>query len=396
MRIAHLIAPVSFGGGESLLVNLLKQRRPGLDEMVVSVYTSAPFNALLDSAGVAHSELRPTSIGHGLPRWRMGLDTVRTAVRIPRMISILKSAGVDVVHAHGFPASSLYAAARAQVGAPGIYTHHFYRRPPGMIERALLGRVYAAYARITGVSDLVSSSFITSFGLRADRVATIHNCVGEEFFVGKPDPAYVDLFADKITFVQVARFVPFKNQELVIDALSRLPELVRRKLRVVFVGEGPQRRSVERMAAARRVGDSAVFLGAVPYPRLPGLLAAADFGLFPSANEGFGIGAAECLAAGLPVLCLDNELMREIVGPGGIRSPQDRLEEGFVRMMETGNDMRLRASEWARSRYHPAVIKDRYLSLYNNILSDLSFTRAERGGMHISRKRERIDSSSRH
>lgn len=389
MRIAHLIAPISFGGGESLLVNLLNQKRPGVDEMVISVYTSAPFSALLDSAGVTHSELRPTSIGHGLPRWRMGLDTVRTRLHLPRMVSILRSAGVDVVHAHGFPASFLYAAARRQVEAPGIYTHHFYRRPPGVVERALLRRVYTAYAYITGVSDLVSSSFAASFGLEADRVATVYNCVGKEFFVGRPDPTYVDLFAGKVTFVQVARFVPFKNQGLVIDALSRLPESMRQKLRVVFVGDGPQRRTIERMAGARGVGDSAVFLGAVPYSRLPGLLAAADFGLFPSENEGFGIGAAECLAAGLPVLCLDNELMREIVGPGGIRLPRDRLDEGFLLMMKTGDDMRRRARGWARSRYHPAVIKDRYLSLYKSVLSDLSFTHAERGGTaRQSSKRE--------
>lgn len=367
IAVAHLIAPISFGGGESLLVNLLRERRAGLREIVVSVYRSDLFNQYLDDMGICHYELRQRSIGHGIGKVAMGMDTPMTLAHLPRLFHILRRERIDLLHAHGFPASVLGCAVCRIIGVRGVYTHHFYRATPSRIEGAVLGKCYESFAACTGVSELVTESMRRSFPSMAKRFSTIHNCVGSTFVAPIPTPEFQSLRGiGRMLFVHVARFRPFKNQMLVVEALARLTLAERARVRVVFVGDGSERQAV--MARARELGlsEEVLFLGAVSYERVPGLLACADYGLFPSENEGFGIGAAECLAAGLPVLTLDTDLMREVVGDAGLQFPRERFHEGFGAMLEFGPALRGRAAERARS-YLPGCIKDEYVTLYRRV-----------------------------
>jgi glycosyltransferase involved in cell wall biosynthesis len=369
MTVAHLIAPIAFGGGESLLVNLLRERRSGLREIVISVYRSDPFNQRLDEAGITHYELRQKSLGHGIGKAAIGLDTPITLARLPRLFSILRRERIDLLHAHSFPASVLGSVAGRTLGVRGVYTHHFYRAAPSRIERAVLGKCYDAFFACTGVSNLVTESMQRSFPGVAQRFSTIHNCISPAFVAPTPDPEFQSLRnAGRTVFVQVARFASFKNQMLVVEALARLAPVARARIRVGFAGDGPERPSV--MARVRELGlsEETLFLGAVPYERIPGLLACADFGLFPSVNEGFGIGAVECMAAGLPVLTLDTELMREIVGDAGLQFPRERFHEGFAAMLDHGPALRDQARKRA-DRYLPDRIKNEYLALYHRVLS---------------------------
>lgn len=72
MKVLHLIAPVAFGGGESLLVNLIQERRPELEESLALIYQAAPFEARLAALQVPSWRLRDRSLGHGIPKWQMG------------------------------------------------------------------------------------------------------------------------------------------------------------------------------------------------------------------------------------------------------------------------------------------------------------------------------------
>jgi glycosyltransferase involved in cell wall biosynthesis len=362
--VAHLISPISFGGGESLLFNLLCERRPDIREIVISVSLSDIFNQHLDAAGIEHFELNSKTLGHGISKTAMLLRTPLILFQIVKLFFLLRRERVDVLHAHGYPASILGALANHLYPMLTIYTHHFYRAKPSFIERLLLGASYQAYAVCTGVSKVVTESMQRAFPNVAQRFITIHNCVGNDFFNPQNHPDFALLSnSDRALFVQIARFSSFKNQMLVVESLGRLTDVERSRIRIIFVGDGIERPAV--MARARELGlaEEVRFLGFVPYTLLPGLLAYADFGLFPSANEGFGIGAAECLAAGLPVLTLDTELMKEVVGDAGLQLAREDFHKGFEMMLKQGTFLRQKATERAK-RYLPAVIKKQYLTIY--------------------------------
>lgn len=65
------------------------------------------------------------------------------------------------------------------------------------------------------------------------------------------------------------------------------------------------------LAAHPELGRKVVFLTGISDPQLAWLYGNARFGVFPSHVEGWGLGAAECLDFGLPVLISDAEALAE-------------------------------------------------------------------------------------
>ncbi|MBP2702464.1 glycosyltransferase family 4 protein [Microbispora sp. RL4-1S] len=108
--------------------------------------------------------------------------------------------------------------------------------------------------------------------------------------------------------VCVSRLVPRKGQDALLRAwplvLRRVPDAV-----LLLVGGGPERRALERTAAARRLRDSVVITGSVPWARLPAYYDAGDVFAMPCRSrlggldaEGLGIVYLEASATGLPVV----------------------------------------------------------------------------------------------
>lgn len=90
--------------------------------------------------------------------------------------------------------------------------------------------------------------------------------------------------------VIVSALVPYKRLELAIDAANELD------LRLLIIGDGPSRRSLERHARGR-----AEFLGAVPTETLMECLSSAQSLILPGVED-FGITPLEAMASGTPVV----------------------------------------------------------------------------------------------
>ncbi len=91
-------------------------------------------------------------------------------------------------------------------------------------------------------------------------------------------------------FLIVSRLVPYKRIDLAIEAFNRL------RLPLVIVGDGRDRRRLERIA-----GPTITFLGRVSADRLPDLYAGCRAFIFPGVED-FGIAPVEAMAAGRPVI----------------------------------------------------------------------------------------------
>ena len=95
-----------------------------------------------------------------------------------------------------------------------------------------------------------------------------------------------------------------KGQALAIAALQAIPGAT-----LLLVGDGPDRARLERLAADLPVR----FLGVRPHDELPGLLAAADVMVLPTAAEGLANVWVEALACGTPVVTSDVGGARELI-----------------------------------------------------------------------------------
>jgi glycosyltransferase involved in cell wall biosynthesis len=111
--------------------------------------------------------------------------------------------------------------------------------------------------------------------------------------------------------VTVGALIPRKGQALVIQALTQLPEA-----RLLLVGNGDDRASLEALARKEGVGKRVHFLGSLDHTLLPVLLSAADAMVLPSSSEGLANAWVEALACGCPLVITDAGGARELVtGP---------------------------------------------------------------------------------
>ena len=123
---------------------------------------------------------------------------------------------------------------------------------------------------------------------------------------------------DDFVILSVGSVVPRKN-------LLRLAQAVRSRLdagdpvRWRIVGPVPRDGKATASAIRALLGASVEITGYVGHARLVAEYRAADVLCFPSLFEGFGLPAAEAMAAGIPVVVSDATSLPEVVGDAALR-----------------------------------------------------------------------------
>jgi glycosyltransferase involved in cell wall biosynthesis len=115
--------------------------------------------------------------------------------------------------------------------------------------------------------------------------------------------------ADDLVVLLVGRLAKEKNVELVISAFREI-QLRNPSAKLVFVGEGPMRKTMEAMF------PQAIFTGNQRGEELAQHYASGDLFLFPSLTETFGNVVPEALASGLAVVAYANAAALELITSG--------------------------------------------------------------------------------
>lgn len=170
-------------------------------------------------------------------------------------------------------------------------------------------------------SLLARADAVIGMGVQAREVLAAHGVPDERIF-DAPNahdaPAYERALADMEPLVvrhalrgaarareQIAlvagRLVPVKGILPLLAAWARVPEALRARWTLLFVGDGPLLPAV-RDAARARPGEIA-HLPALPAGEMPAIHAAADLHIFASLGDSWGLVVNEALACGVPVLC---------------------------------------------------------------------------------------------
>jgi len=101
----------------------------------------------------------------------------------------------------------------------------------------------------------------------------------------------------------VGRLVAWKGILLALEAFRKVGAS---EARLVFVGDGPDRRLLERRINDLDLSSRVEILGSVPRPQVLRMMREASCLLFPSFHDSAGFVVSEALALGLPVVCLDH------------------------------------------------------------------------------------------
>lgn len=132
---------------------------------------------------------------------------------------------------------------------------------------------------------------------------------------------------------------PVKNVDVLIDASASLLREGRVD-RLVIVGDGPLRESLERHAADAGMGGSVTFTGQLPQQDVARWMSAADVFVLPSQYEGLGLVLLEAMACGTPCVASRAGGVPEILGEscGTLVPPgdEDALRDAIAEIISSG------------------------------------------------------------
>lgn len=374
-KVLHIIPPVKFGGGETLLLDLLLMgKEMGNDEQVCCLYSSPEFESALDDHAITWCRLSNINLKSGPSRLLSKFYAVCLFFKIPNLVSMIDSFKPDVVHVHGFPSvfiGQFACSISRMVGVKKclVYTHHWVSSPKGFIERFIFGSAFKGVGYITAVSHASLKSLLRDHPEIQNKSAVVKNFASPVFFDVGASRKYPPSKSDhKVTFINVARFAPFKNQMSIVEAVGRLSESERSRVKVVLVGDGETLPTVKARVNDLHLDDHFEFKGFVPHVQVAQLLANANVMIFPSHNEGSPIAIAEALAAGLPVLGLRRcAPVVEVAGSAGIFVDELNLDNGIRELLQADlYALSIKARERAKD-FDPIVIKKLYMDIYQRV-----------------------------
>lgn len=166
-------------------------------------------------------------------------------------------------------------------------TRNYYRR-------LALG----AAAGLVVPSERLEQIALTAWKQPRGRVHRISNGIPTRAYAGRPDPKAIPGFVKGREPVvgTLAGLRAVKDLPLMVRSVGGVPQNVR----LVIVGEGPERRAIENQAAAMFMGDRVHLPGFLPEPHR--YIAHFDVFMLTSLSEQQPISVMEAMAAGLPVV----------------------------------------------------------------------------------------------
>ncbi len=172
--------------------------------------------------------------------------------------------------------------------------------------------------------------------------------------------------------VHISNFRPVKNASHVVQILHRLRGQGM-PVKLLLVGDGPDRASLERLARELGVQSDIHFLG--KQGPVEEILSIADAFVMPSGFESFGLAALEAMACGVPVICSNIGGLPELVegSNAGFLCPLGDIEAftACVRSILEDEDLRGRMGEAARlhavRQFDTKSVVSRYEAYYERI-----------------------------
>lgn len=371
---------------------------PSADDPVSGVFVRDHVAAIAERMGVAVVHLRDPFDGSGAPRgvrerehddpWplveavpgRPALAPLGSVVALAAALRRLRGRAVepDVLHAHVWSAALptvLLARARR---LPAVVTEHsttlLPADPSHLTGAALLG------ARI---AYRLATERVAVGNVLADRIRALSG--REVAVIPNPiDGSVFDLGPGGRAVTSVGALIPLKGFDRVIRAFALARE-GDGDLVLHVVGDGPERRGLERLAEELGVAPAVQMHGACTKATVARLMRESDAVVSGSTIETFGVTMAEALMCGTPVVATSSGGPLDIVGPGDgqiLTSSEPAALAGAIREVGRPRSLEERAAIRARAgdRFSFEAVRDQVGTVYDRVLQRRVAGSPARGG----------------
>ncbi|MDR0389831.1 MAG: glycosyltransferase family 4 protein [Spirochaetaceae bacterium] len=203
--------------------------------------------------------------------------------------------------------------------------------------RMVLTRSLRNLDRVIAVSNWVKQELMEVAHVRESKIEVVPNGVDLSAFYPRPRNEESVVLIQPFSFrrpyiLYVSRIDhPVKNHTRLIEAFGIFKERTHYPHRLVLAGaDNRGADKVKKSAAKSRYRNDIFFTGHFPSKSLPELYSGSDFVVFPSMYEGFGMGALEAMASGVPVACARSASLPEAADEAALYfdplSPEDMAD----------------------------------------------------------------------
>lgn len=195
----------------------------------------------------------------------------------------------------------------------------------------LLRRFVCLRARLIRVNSLAVWKLVSSWGVPEHKLRLVSDRVDLSMFNPEINGSEVRRRHGAVglnLLLYIGSLLPIKGVDVLLKALPAIKEEVP-NVKLLVVGEGPERSRLERLAEELGVHEDVAFVGRVSHSDVPKYIAACDLLIHPSFSESLGRVLLEAQAAGKPVVASRAGGMREAVREGVtglLFKPGDHLE----------------------------------------------------------------------
>jgi glycosyltransferase involved in cell wall biosynthesis len=364
VKVLQLISSGGYYGAENMLLNLCaSQQKAGCQNSLMIFYNvHAPNVEFYERARRRGLSVRMVHC-QGRADWR--------AVR--QIEECIQEDGIELLHTHGYKADLYGYVAARRSGKPIVATCHNWVGGTAALgiynhlDRMALKRFHG----LAAVSDSVAQRLLAS-GVSAQKITTIANGIDVQTFE-RARPSLVLNFDGSKVIGMVARLDLQKGFEYLLRAARELsgdfPQL-----KVVIVGEGPDRSEIEDMI--RRLGLQSNVILAGQGSDMPGIYAAMDVFVLPSLNEGLPMTILEAMASRKPVIAtrvgaipsvIKDRETGLLVDPGDADGLRDALAN-LLSQPDLCCRMGAAGRDWVSRNYTSEAMALKYRQMYDDVL----------------------------
>jgi len=334
IRLLHVLFSLDTGGAEYVVLNLLKRLDPARYDLHVCSLTGA---------GQLTGEFRALGVEVHVLHKRAGIDVGL----IGSLVRLLRRTRADIVHTHNVT-PWLYAGIAARIIGTTLYhTEHSNLFPH---QRALMAaeRWLARWTRLViSDSEKVKRQLVEGQGLPAQKIVTVLNGIDTAAFAAAAGTAGAASAAHQRKRRElgldgaaplvgtVGRLAAVKDQATLLEAFAQVATRFPHA-RLLMIGDGPMRPSLEARAKALGIAPRVLFLGR--RTDIAELLPLLDVFVLSSVSEGLPLTVLEAMACGVPVVATDVGGLREVVSDGQtgllvpVKSPE-RLAQAVATLL---------------------------------------------------------------
>lgn len=406
LTVAHLHKTAypyeNTGGAIRCLNTVLSQQRMGIDPYIVTPI-GYPRSAGVEGA-MNHEVIE------GIEHFRIGANTDglrgisladRTRYSTFHIAKLLKQRGASVIHAasgvRGYELALQALALKRLTGLPLLYeVRSFHEHTWTPVRNDVMDLERTQLRVIKENFCMAEADFVTTIsysmkkilierGVAPEKVEVIPNAIDESKYLGKtfspmPIPG---LEGAEMVVGYISNMSRREGHQYLIRAIHQLRQRTGRDIRGLLVGNGPERESLEKLAAELGMEKMIAFPGEVDHSQINAYYKAIDLFVIPripdyAADWVTPLKPYEAMALERPIIVSDLPALKEIVGDheerGLVAKPAD-VESLVTQLQRYIDDPAMRqrkvntAKEWVFAERTWSANAKRYEAIYRRLMA---------------------------